>query len=448
MKTIAHQTEGSRGRLLVVEDDLVHRMIIGKIAAKLGYDAMTASSFDVAATLLQQHVFGAMTLDLSLGEHDGVKLLRLVAECGLHGMPIVIISGCEERILNSTRRVAEGLGLSLVSCLSKPLHLDELRLALYLPPRARHPTQGAAPPPDITRERILAGLQRDEFSVEFQPKIELATGKVVGAEALARWRSPELGAVSPATFIPVVERLGLMPELTNFVLSASITQGRRLIKQHAGFTIAVNVSGSLMGDLNLPERIEGMLQASSVSPGSLIVEVTESVAMSDVDRAMDVRAHEDQGYWRRDRRFRHRLFVAGGAGAASVQRVEDRPVLRQGLRHRPRHDEDHRGLDRARPRLRDEGGRGRHRQPANAGEGTGGRLRHRPRLSVRAGTAVRPRRGLDAAAPRRPHRQQRRGPGMDRMTGDNPGRARQAPPAHRLHHPTQQAAAPRRVTTN
>ena len=288
MKTIAHQTEGSRGRLLVVEDDLVHRMIIGKIAAKLGYDAMTASSFDVAATLLQQHVFGAMTLDLSLGEHDGVKLLRLVAECGLHGMPIVIISGCEERILNSTRRVAEGLGLSLVSCLSKPLHLDELRLALYLPPRARHSTQGAAPAPDITRERILAGLQRDEFSVEFQPKIELATGKVVGAEALARWRSPELGAVSPATFIPVVERLGLMPELTNFVLSASIAQGGKLIKQHAGFTIAVNVSGSLMGDLNLPERIEGMLQASSVSPGSLIVEVTESVAMSDVDRAMDV----------------------------------------------------------------------------------------------------------------------------------------------------------------
>ena len=69
----------------------------------------------------------------------------------------------------------------------------------------------------------------------------------------------------------------------------------RLIKQHAGFTIAVNVSGSLMGDLNLPERIEGMLQASSVSPGSLIVEVAESVAMSDVDRAMDVRAHEIKG---------------------------------------------------------------------------------------------------------------------------------------------------------
>jgi EAL domain-containing protein (putative c-di-GMP-specific phosphodiesterase class I) len=134
----------------------------------------------------------------------------------------------------------------------------------------------------------LAGLERSEFSVEFQPKIELATGKVAGAEALARWRSHEIGVVSPAAFIPAAERLGLMGELTDYMLTATIKQGRALVEQHPGFTIATNLSGSLMGDLTIPDRIEAMLHAEGLGPESLIVEVTESAAMADVDRAMDI----------------------------------------------------------------------------------------------------------------------------------------------------------------
>lgn len=288
MSTIARMTWNSRGRLLVVEDELVHRSIIGKIAAKLGYDAVTASTFEVAAGLLRRERYDAMTLDLSLGEHDGIELLRLVSQCGFHDMPIVIISGCDERILNSTRRVAESLGLALVSSLTKPLNIDSLKLALSLPPAAAHSVRDRAAIPDISRELIMAGLERREFSVEFQPKIELASGKVTGAEALARWRSTELGAVSPADFIPAAERLGLMRELTDHILATTFKQGRALAKQHPGFTIAVNLSGSMMGDLTIPDRIEAMLHAENLRPDSLIVEVTESVAMSDIDRAMDI----------------------------------------------------------------------------------------------------------------------------------------------------------------
>jgi EAL domain-containing protein (putative c-di-GMP-specific phosphodiesterase class I) len=99
---------------------------------------------------------------------------------------------------------------------------------------------------------------------------------------------PEFGILSPAIFIPLVERFGLMPELTNRILSSAIADSRRLIEKHPGFTIAVNVSGSLLTDLMLPERIERILREERVAPQSLIVEVTESVAMSDVDRAMDI----------------------------------------------------------------------------------------------------------------------------------------------------------------
>jgi len=288
MRTMPRHTEESKGRLLVVEDDLVHQTIIGKVGARIGYDTVIASTFAIASELLQQEAFDIMALDLSLGEHDGIELLRLAADCKLTAMSIVIISGCDERIMNSTRRVAEGLNLSLTGCLTKPLNLDELRDALCPPARGRTRTNRDAPLPEISRERILAGLAGDEFSVEFQPKIDLANGKVVGAEALARWWTPEFGKLSPAVFIPIVERLGLMPDLTSYVLSSAIASCRRLIDRHPGFTLAVNISGSSMIDLTLPEQIEAILRSEGVAPESLIVEVTESVAMSDVDRAVDI----------------------------------------------------------------------------------------------------------------------------------------------------------------
>lgn len=288
MRKISRHTEECKGRLLVVDDDLVQRTIIGKIGAKLGYDTVIASTFEMASELLQREAFDIMTLDLSLGERDGVELLRLVADCKLYAMPIVIISGCDERILNSTKRVAEGLNLSLTRCLNKPLNLDNLRDALVLPGHGRVDSEQGAAMPVISRERLVAALARNEFHVEFQPKIDLDSGIVIGAEALARWCGPEFGNLSPAVFIPLIEQFGLMPELTNHVLSCAIASGRVLIRQHPGFTVAVNVSGSLMADLMLPERIEAILRQEAVAPESLIVEVTESIAMSDVDRAMDI----------------------------------------------------------------------------------------------------------------------------------------------------------------
>ncbi len=288
MREIARRTEDTRGRLLVVDDDMVQRTIIGMTGAKLGYDTVMASTFEIAAAQLRTRSFDLMTLDLSLGERDGVELLRLIAELKLNSMPIVIISGYDERILNAARRVGRALALSLTRCLTKPLELDKLREALLLPANRRPTPAGEAATPAIDRERILAALARKEFFVEFQPKVELQTGRVVGAEALARWHMPEFGIVSPALFIPLAEQLGLMTDLTYHILSLAVSDIRRVVDKNPGFTVAVNISGSLLDDLMLPERIESILNEQGVAPQALILEVTESVAMSDVERAMDI----------------------------------------------------------------------------------------------------------------------------------------------------------------
>ena len=85
MRTIAGHAGQSHGRLLVVDDDQVQRTIIGKVGAKLGYDATMASTFEIASELLRTEAFDIMTLDMSLGERDGVELLRLIAD--LNSMP-------------------------------------------------------------------------------------------------------------------------------------------------------------------------------------------------------------------------------------------------------------------------------------------------------------------------------------------------------------------------
>ena len=278
----------TRGRLLVVDDDLVQRVLISKIGSKLGYDSVVVPSYEAATELLAREAFDVMALDLSLGERDGVELLRFVAERNLRAMAIVIISGCDDRIMKATRRVATGLKLHLGGCLTKPLDLNRLRSALELPQRSPSAASSAAPPPRITPDRIARGLADHEFFVEFQPKIALRTERVVGAESLARWRTAEFGMVSPMVFIPIAEEAGLMREVTDCILSSALSQGRKLIERNPGFTIAVNISGSLMSDLTLPDRIEEILRRENVPPSSLTVEITETTAMADVDRANDI----------------------------------------------------------------------------------------------------------------------------------------------------------------
>ncbi|EJN13690.1 EAL domain-containing protein, partial [Bradyrhizobium sp. YR681] len=173
-------------------------------------------------------------------------------------------------------------------CLTKPLDLSRLRAALELPQRSPLVATSASPMLRITPDKIARGLADGEFFVEFQPKIALQTGKVVGAEALARWQTAEFGMVSPAVFIPIAEEAGLISELTDCVLSSAMSQGRKLIERNPGFTIAVNISGSLMSDLTLPERIEEILRRQDVPLSALTVEITETTAMADVDCANDI----------------------------------------------------------------------------------------------------------------------------------------------------------------
>jgi len=125
------------------------------------------------------------------------------------------------------------------------------------------------------------GLERDEFSLHYQPVIDFSTGRLLGAEALLRWNSAELGFVPPDQFIPVAESSGMIVAIGHWVLQEACQQAK-LWQDAYGFPlrIAVNVSPRQFTGGDLVDAVQAALNHSGLAPGSLEIEVTEGLLMT------------------------------------------------------------------------------------------------------------------------------------------------------------------------
>ncbi|MCC6808574.1 MAG: EAL domain-containing protein, partial [Deltaproteobacteria bacterium] len=131
-------------------------------------------------------------------------------------------------------------------------------------------------------------VERDELVLHYQPKIELASRRVVGVEALLRWRHPELGFVPPNAFIPLAEETGLIVPIGAWVLRTACEQARRWRDAGlAGLRVAVNISARQFARVDLAESIDQALAAVGLDPDLLEVELTESMMMTNVERSLD-----------------------------------------------------------------------------------------------------------------------------------------------------------------
>ena len=142
----------------------------------------------------------------------------------------------------------------------------------------------------LTMESWLRrALERNEFLLHYQPKVDLASNCVNGAEALIRWRHPKLGMVSPAKFIPLAEQTGLIVPIGEWVLRTACAQNRAW--QDAGLapiTVAVNISGRQFREKGLVNLVAEVLSETGPEPKYLELEVTEGVIMHEEQEVVDV----------------------------------------------------------------------------------------------------------------------------------------------------------------
>jgi diguanylate cyclase (GGDEF)-like protein/PAS domain S-box-containing protein len=141
------------------------------------------------------------------------------------------------------------------------------------------------------REDLPGARSRGEMSVVFQPVVALEEQRIVGVEALLRWRHPELGEVPPVEFVPIAERAGVIGELQCWALEEAARAAVTLPVVHAPLRLGVNISASHVAARTLVGDVASVLQSTGLPPERLILEITEATLMADTDDiAVDVEA--------------------------------------------------------------------------------------------------------------------------------------------------------------
>jgi diguanylate cyclase (GGDEF)-like protein len=145
---------------------------------------------------------------------------------------------------------------------------------------------------DATRLLLLGevrgALERDEFDLHYQPKIDLGSGRVTGVEALVRWRHPTRGLLMPMTFIPLVEQTALVGPITLRLIDQALAQAVRWRRRGLDLDVAVNLSARNLLDRELPSQIAALLARHALPADRLTLEVTESATLVDPERAIEV----------------------------------------------------------------------------------------------------------------------------------------------------------------
>ncbi|TMK65880.1 MAG: EAL domain-containing protein [Actinobacteria bacterium] len=176
-----------------------------------------------------------------------------------------------------------------------------------------------------TESELRAAIENNELCIHYQPVIDLHTGAIVGAEALARWQHPQRGIVGPAQFISVAEESGLVLPMGRFVLRATCNQARhwRALWPDHSLGVSVNLRGGGRAPRRRPRRRSARTGAHGDGAGRRPSRPSGQAACTAEPR----RPH-------RDRRFRHRLLVVEPPQAIPDSQHQDRSELRRGTRER------------------------------------------------------------------------------------------------------------------
>ena len=263
---------------LFIDDDPAICRVVKRIAESCGFSAATTSNADEFKQIYRDSSVAIIAVDLSMPQLDGVEVFRFLAKTNCQA-GILIVSGFDRRVVEAASRLGKELGLKIVGAISKPIALADFRSILSRSIETQHAAvndDGF----DIAAAGFKAAVSAGEFTLAFQPKIELTTGRLTGVEALARWQHPKFGAIAPSLFVPRVEQLHIIDWFTEWVLDMALGQWARWRQLGTIVDIAINVSPLSLDRLDLPDLLSARCKAFDVPVHHLIVELTEGTTQS------------------------------------------------------------------------------------------------------------------------------------------------------------------------
>ncbi|HLJ05347.1 MAG TPA: EAL domain-containing response regulator [Acetobacteraceae bacterium] len=280
-------------RLVVLDDDAATTEFMATVARRRGWRASTATRPDVFQDLISADPPDAILLDLQLGASDGIEQLRFLHTRNYRGN-IVLMSGFDARVLASAQEIGDSLGLTIAAVIEKPVRIARIEKVLAAIERPPKPQAVMMPEPAgpraISPHDIDQAIAAGDMALQLQP-IVAARGAVERAEALIRWCDPIRGPVLPDAFVAVAESDGaVMDRLTTWVAETAAQHYRRLAELGEPVQICINISGCNLRDADFPDHMAALRERMSVPWGGLAIEITESVAMYDLDATASVLA--------------------------------------------------------------------------------------------------------------------------------------------------------------
>lgn len=279
------------GRLVyVVDDEPGIRNALTLTLERAGYAVETYLDFEGVREGLGRSRPFLVVLDVALQNSDAIEVLQALSDCRFEGA-VQLLSGNSSGLLDDIRLVGERRKLRMLPVLRKPCRMQAVRAIADVEARVRASTQPAQGPPAgggpvrIPGQLVCLDTALDEGRVEiwYQPKIDLPTDLLVGAECLARIRLRDGEVALPGSFLPDATA-SAMTRLTEFVLRQALSDWTDFAAAGSPVRMSVNVSTQLLSAFPLAALLRDCVPRREDWPG-LILEITEEDALRDVERA-------------------------------------------------------------------------------------------------------------------------------------------------------------------
>ena len=276
------------GSILVVDDVNSVGELVEAAATSLGlrWQATTNTS---ALTKLLTPETKLVLLDPMIPRVDVIQVMRVLSEHH-RDTSIVLLDSDSNRVVESTERLAATYGLNVAGHLRKPFSPSELQklireyAALW---EDEQPVHNQQPVVDVDRQDVRKAIQLDEFVLHYQPQIEIATGRVIGLEAFARWKHPEYGLTFPEIFIGAIRAQGLLAEFDRLVLNRGLSELLQFSAENRLLRLTLKVSPVSLRSPEFPEFLATTAKRHRVLAQRCAIEVAESWPAEEQERILE-----------------------------------------------------------------------------------------------------------------------------------------------------------------